>query len=99
MQPPTIQSLNRAQAGTGNSAVQGPSRGGPAFEALLEKLDSHAAELHRKGAAVQNTDHLANAVDSARDTLVDALTLGDQLLEAYREALQQGSLTDGRKVA
>lgn len=99
MQTPTIQTLDRTQAAGSKSAVQGPSRGGPAFEALLEKLDSNAAELQRKGAAVESSDHLAQAVDSARSTLVDALSLGDQLLEAYREALHQGNASDGRRVA
>jgi len=63
--------------------------GGPAFEVLLEKLEARARELRDDSGSVDNPAQLAGAVDRARASLEDALTLSDQLLEAYRQSLQQ----------
>lgn len=62
---------------------------GAAFKALLEKLETQARELEEKSSTVDNPADLAGAVDRAHASLQDALSLGEQLLEAYREALQQ----------
>jgi hypothetical protein len=61
----------------------------PAFEVLLEKLEARARELRDDSGNVDNPTELAGAVDRARASLEDALTLSDQLLEAYRQSLQQ----------
>jgi hypothetical protein len=63
------------------SAAPGAS---PAFEALLERLSARAAELDTKSRALESPEDLPGAVDAARASLEDALTLGEQLLEAYR---------------
>jgi hypothetical protein len=63
--------------------------GGPAFEALLERLTSHAAELEEKSRSLATPEELPGAVDAARVSLEDALSLGAELLEAYRAAQTQ----------
>ena len=63
-------------------------RNGPAFEALLEKLEARALDLKRTTEEVAGPTELSGAVDRARASLDDALSLGDQLLEAYRQATQ-----------
>ena len=66
-----------------------PSTGGPAFRALLEKLESQARGLHRASEDVVDASDLPGAVDRARTSLDDALSLGESLLEAYRAARQR----------
>ena len=56
----------------------------PAFRVLLERLAERAQELETKSRAVDEPAQLAGAVDAARASLEDALSLGDRLLEAYR---------------
>ena len=56
----------------------------PAFEALLERLSARAAELDTKSRELEGPADLPGAVDAARASLEDALTLGERLLEAYR---------------
>jgi hypothetical protein len=65
----------------------GAAAGGAAFHALLEKLESNARELELQSRSIQNPKELTGAVDRAHASLQDVLTLGDRLLEAYREAL------------
>lgn len=64
---------------------------GPAFEALLEKLERQAAELKQTSETELDPEHLSGAVDRARASLEDALGLGDRLLEAYRQATHQAA--------
>jgi len=69
---------------------------GPAFHVLLEKLQQQAQSLHEEAEAVDKPEDLSSAVDRARVSLNDALSLSDQLLEAYRETLHRdGSNDDG----
>jgi hypothetical protein len=74
--PLTSTRANRAEA-PGSS---------PAFEALLERLSARAAELDTKSRELASPADLPGAVDAARASLEDALTLGERLLEAYRAA-------------
>ncbi|MBI5364839.1 MAG: hypothetical protein HZA53_16805 [Planctomycetes bacterium] len=70
---------------------------GVAFKALLERLERDAHALERDSQRVQGPQALAGAVDRAHASLQDVLSLGDQLLEAYREALaRQSGARDGR---
>ncbi len=62
----------------------------PAFEALLERLTARAAELDVKSRALARPEDLPGAVDAARASLEDALTLGEQLLDAYQAEQQRG---------
>lgn len=72
--------LQQGQAGVSESS----RRQGAAFEALLEKLDGQAREIQRTSEHVERPDQLAGAVDQARTSLGEALSLGNQLLEAFR---------------
>lgn len=63
----------------------------PAFQALLERLQEKARALEQVERTADDPASLAGAVDAARASLEDALTLGEGLLEAYREAEQQKS--------
>jgi len=66
------------------------SSDGPAFRSLLEQLEERAAELRRHESEVADATRLAGALGDARASLEDALTLKDQLLEAYRASLSRG---------
>ena len=57
---------------------------GAAFEALLEKLDGQARDIQRASESLEKPEQLAGVVDQARSSLGDALSLGNQLLEAFR---------------
>lgn len=59
---------------------------GAAFKALLEKLENKTRDLQEATDALTDPAQLADAVDHARTSLDDAVSLGDQLLEAYRAA-------------
>jgi hypothetical protein len=80
-------SRGAAPAKQAASVPAGTAAGGAAFHALLEKLESNARELELQSRSIQNPKELTGAVDRAHASLQDVLTLGDQLLEAYREAL------------
>ena len=68
----------------------------PAFQVLLERLQEQARELERTRETVDDPADLAGAVDSARTSLEDALSLGAELLEAYRQAQSQTPSDDTR---
>lgn len=63
--------------------------GGAAFHALLADLQEKAQKLREDGRAVDGPAELAGAVETARESIAGALSLSDQLLEAYRAAQQQ----------
>ncbi len=68
--------------------------GGAAFRALLDDLQEKAQKLREDGKAVEGPAELAGAVETARESIVGALSLSDQLLEAYRAAQQQDQADD-----
>ena len=70
------------------SQAPGERRAGPAFEALLERLEARAAELQEKSKTLAGPAELPGAVDTARVSLEEALQLGRELLEAYHAARQ-----------
>lgn len=63
---------------------------GAAFKALLEKLEGQARDLALASEQVDGPVELAGAVDNAKNSLEDALSLSDQLLEAYRASRHEG---------
>jgi hypothetical protein len=65
------------------SASRGAS---PAFEALLERLTARASELEERSRTLQAPEEVPAALDAARASLEDALTLSERLLEAYRSS-------------
>lgn len=62
---------------------------GVAFRALLDKLEVQAQELKTQADGVEGSDELAGAVGSAQESLEQALSLSNQLVEAFRQSLQQ----------
>lgn len=77
-----------AQPASSGKAADAKSKDSPAFRILLEKLQSQARELEEKSNTLAAPEHLAEAVDIARASLDDALSLSDQLLESFRSAQQ-----------
>ena len=71
---------------------------GPAFQALLEKLQQQAQSLRRDSERIERPEDLSGAVDRAHDSLEQALSLSDKLLEAYRES-QLGRPSPGEEGA
>ncbi len=68
---------------------------GPAFRVLLEQLQTKAQELEKTSQRVNDPNLLAGAVDTARTSLEDAVTLSDRILEAFHEARQQADVPPG----
>ena len=66
---------------------------GAAFRALLEKLDAKARNLEEQTLGVDDAKNLAGAVEGAKASLAEALSLGEELLESYRQSRQQGDAT------
>jgi hypothetical protein len=105
--------IDRSTAGVGHApAAGGPARAagasncpaaapasGVGFQALLESLETRARELRAQSAEVTDARSLSGAVDAARISLGDALTLSESLLEAVRQARQQGRQGDGAQDA
>lgn len=65
--------------------------GGVAFRALLDKLEVQAQDLKTQADGVEGSDELAGAVGSAQQSLEQALEISNQLVEAFRQSLQQVS--------
>lgn len=64
---------------------------GAAFRALLEQLEAKARTLEEQTRGVDDAVNLAGAVEGAKASLDDALSLGEELLETYRQTRQQGN--------
>jgi flagellar hook-basal body complex protein FliE len=86
-----LQSIDGLAAATGAQKDPAADRGGPAFQALLEKLQAQARSLQHDSETVAKPEELNDAVVRARSSLSEALSLSDRLLEAYREAAQRGA--------
>jgi hypothetical protein len=88
--PRPVQPAAPGSARAGGSApaasISADPAGGITFRALLERLQDRADELDRKSKGVRDARELSGAVDIARASLTDALSLSDRLLEAFREA-------------
>jgi len=63
--------------------------GSAAFKVLLDQLEDRAQALELESQRDLSQDDLAGALDNARASLEQMLTLKDQLLEAWRAAQQQ----------
>ena len=79
------------QPGAATSAKSGPTEGGVAFRALLDELEVKARDLHAQSKSLERPEDLADAARGAKASLDDALSIRDRLLEAFREARQQGA--------
>jgi len=69
---------------------------GVEFRALLERLQARAHDLADESSRVQSPDELGRAVDTARASLKEALSLKDRLLEAYRQNQTQSDAQPGK---
>jgi hypothetical protein len=65
------------------------AKAGAAFKALLERLEEETRRLSQASEGVNGARDLAGAVDVARESIAEAIQLGDELLEAYRAARQR----------
>lgn len=63
--------------------------GGPRFEALLEKLQVRADDLHRASSQLDRPGMLASALDTSRASIEEASSLHRELIETLRAQLQQ----------
>jgi flagellar hook-basal body complex protein FliE len=80
-------------AGPVSSAPKSDSGGAVAFKALLDELEQRAQALEVESSKDLTKDDLAGAVDSARISLEQMLSLKDQLLEAWQASqLEQPQL-------
>ncbi len=73
------------------------AQGGVAFRALLERLEAQAKTLADSSQKVDDAQALERAMDIARASLSDALTLSDRLLEAFREEQHKPHSTQERE--
>ena len=64
---------------------------GAAFKALLGRLEENAAALHRASESIDDPKQLGAVVENARVSVEEALTLGSDLLEAFRAAQQRAA--------
>lgn len=80
----------------GKAEAEAAEAGGFEFRLLLERLETRASDLAQATRAVDSPDELGRAVDTARASLEEALSLKDQLLEAYRQAERQNGEHPGR---
>lgn len=62
---------------------------GVAFRALLDKLGEQARVLEETSKNVEDAANLAGAVEGAKASLDEALSLGEELLESYRQSQHQ----------
>jgi len=91
---PLQRGLNPAQGPKpvqGAQPAEGPrdAKAGAAFKALLERLEEETRRLSKATEGVHGARDLAGAVDLARESVAEAMQLGDELLEAYRAARQR----------
>ncbi|MBK7878628.1 MAG: hypothetical protein IPJ77_23465 [Planctomycetes bacterium] len=92
--PKHVSNVTTASApGAARTNTPSNTTDGVAFRALLERLERDARALEQDSGRIQDQKDLAGAVDRAHASLQDALTLGDRLIEAYREALAQKGAT------
>ena len=63
----------------------------PAFQVLLDRLTARAGELAEKSRSADDPKKLPGAVDAARASLEDAMSLSEKLLEAFRQAQQESA--------
>lgn len=91
VEPKNVTNLQNVGQVAARGATPTSSTDGIAFRALLERLERDARALEQDSGRIQDPKDLAGAVDRAHASLQDALTLGDRLIEAYREALAQKS--------
>jgi flagellar hook-basal body complex protein FliE len=77
------------KSGAPNSTADASAAGAKpsvAFRALLEGLEAKARDLEAKSKSLAKPEELPGAVQGAKASLEDALSIRDRLLEAYNQA-------------
>src|SRR5262245_25437062 len=72
--------------GSPASAKPSSADGGVAFRALLDELEAKSRALATQSKSLDKPEDLAGAVQGARASLEDALSIRDRLLEAFQQA-------------
>lgn len=89
---PRINGVGEPQPlGESTAAKQQDPKAGAAFRALLERLEEKTRALGQASEALDDPRQLGEAVQSARDSVEQAVLLGSDLLEAYRAAQQRAA--------
>lgn len=88
--PVSIPKVGSTQAPPQTDTVRS-TENGTAFKALLEQLAERARELEKTSAKPVDATELAGAVEEAHGSLQEALSLSDQLIEAYRAQRRRDS--------
>ena len=68
----------------GRGLAAGQAQGEVEFQALLERVEARAKQLATEAAGVELPEQLAQAMQTARESLEDVMSLKARLLEAYR---------------
>lgn len=87
LRPSRVEPVQRVPGNGASHAAPTPTN--PGFRALLDRLEQSADRLGQAPDAVQDADGLRAAMTGARDSLDQALALGEALIEAYRQELRQ----------
>jgi hypothetical protein len=87
--PERVTSLVPVAPAKGAAARRAEVEPSVAFRALLDALQEKASTLAQTSASVDDPNRLAGAVEAARETLDQAVTLSDRLLESWRAERQR----------
>lgn len=85
-QDPTLRGVGSIGPMSTSETREARQTDGAAFRALLDQLQEKTRQIRQDGEELSEPAELAGAVDRARASIDDALSLSDQLLEAYRAA-------------
>ena len=102
---PRIQSSAEATVEGAARAQQSDAKAGAAFRAVLERLEEKTRALGEASENLDDPSRLGDAVLSARASVEEAVSLGTDLIEAYRASTQrsthkaQGAALDSLKDA
>ena len=85
---PTTQSRVDAPSDGGTRSIHPNANAGAAFRAVLERLEEKTRALGEASETLDDPRRLGDAVQSARASVEEAVSLGTDLIEAYRASTQ-----------
>ena len=88
---PRIQSSAEATVEGGARTQQPDAKAGAAFRAVLERLEEKTRALGEASENLDDPSRLGDAVLSARASVEEAVSLGTELIEAYRASSQRSN--------
>ena len=77
-------------AGTSESARAPRKSDGVAFKELIDRLEMQTQRLRQDGDSRADPAELAGAVDRAKNSIEDAISLSEELMEAFRASQISG---------